>query len=108
MGPEELADGALAWLLNTAIPVGGGLAWPDAADDPQLYHGTAGVVLALLEAYHHFGDGRYGDAAVRAARTVAAAVHDWEYDGFYVGLTGMAFALSSLDRQAAARALDRV
>jgi Lanthionine synthetase C-like protein len=106
--PEELADGALAWLLNTAIPVDGGLVWPDAADDPQLYHGTAGVVLALLEAYHHFGDERYADAAVRAAATVAAAVDDWEYDGFYVGLTGMAFALSSLDRQAAARALERV
>jgi lantibiotic modifying enzyme len=107
--PEELADGALAWLLNTAIPVDGGLVWPDATDDPQLYHGAAGVVLALLEAYHHFGDERYADAAVRAAATVAAAVDDWDYDGFYVGLTGMAFALHAVASvEGAARALDRV
>jgi hypothetical protein len=106
--PEELADGALAWLLNTAIPIDGGLVWPDAADDPQLYHGTAGVVMALLEAYHHFGDDRYADAAVRAARTVAAAVDGWEHDGFYVGLTGMAFTLSWMENPAAAPALDMV
>jgi lantibiotic modifying enzyme len=97
MRPEELADGALAWLLRTAIPAeGGGLAWPDAAGDPQLYNGTAGIVVAMLEAYHHFGDDRYADAAVRAARTVAAAVDDGDHDGLYFGLTGMAFALHSV------------
>jgi hypothetical protein len=93
---EELADGALAWLLTTAIPADGGLAWPDAADDPQLYNGTAGVALTLIEAYHHFGDDRYAEAAVRAARTVAAAVEGWEHDGLYFGLTGVAFALHAV------------
>jgi len=95
--PEELADGALAWLLNTAaITEDRGLAWPDAADDPQLYNGTAGVVLAMLEAYHHFNDDRYAEAAVRAALTVAAAVPRWDGDGLYFGLTGMMFALTEI------------
>jgi hypothetical protein len=116
MDAEALADAALRWLLTTAEDSGPGLTWPDAPGDPALYTGDAGVALALLEAHHHFGDDRYATAAIRAARTVAAAVEGWDYDGFYFGLTGMAVALHtiaqryaepSLDR-AATRALDRV
>jgi lantibiotic modifying enzyme len=113
---EDLADAAVRWLLATAQASGAGLTWPDAPGDHALYTGDAGVALALLEAHHHFGDDRYAEAAVRGARTVATAVEAWGWDGFYFGLTGMAFVLHtigqrygepSLDR-AATRALDRV
>ena len=50
----SLVRRAADWLLNG-----------HAADseDPSLYHGQVGVVLALLEAAEHFGDGRCGRAA---------------------------------------------
>jgi hypothetical protein len=112
--PEELADGALRWLLATAVDDGGGPGWSDALDDAALYHGRAGVTLVLLEAYRHFDDDRYADLAVRAARSVAAAIDGWADSSLYAGLTGMAFALhgaAELDppaRPAAVRALDIV
>lgn len=41
---------------------GTGLAWTGRPDDdeldPTLYSGTAGIVLALLEGYQHFGEHR--------------------------------------------------
>ena len=111
MGAEELADGALAWLLATAD---GGHGWPDAVDDAALYHGRSGAMLALLEAYHHFDDDRYADLAVRTARSVAGAVDGWPDCSLYFGLTGMAFALRAVGEldpsadAAAGRTLDIV
>jgi hypothetical protein len=80
---------------------GTSLAWTGRTDDdeldPMLYSGTAGIVLALLEGYRHFGDDRYAIAAARGARTIDAAVDDgWEHSSLYFGLTGMAFALRSV------------
>jgi hypothetical protein len=117
---SSLARDALDWLLATARDTGTGLAWTGRTDDdelnPTLYSGAAGIVLALLEGYRHFGDARYAEAAVRGARTIAAADDDWELSSLYFGLTGMAFALRSVhnvlgDRgadEAAGRALSRV
>ncbi|MDI5968825.1 lanthionine synthetase LanC family protein [Streptomyces sp. SL13] len=117
---EGVAAGALEWLLATARPTGNGLAWATRPSEehlnPVLYSGTAGVVLALLEAERHFGDERYGDAAVRGARSIAAAVEDWELSSLYFGLTGMAVALRAVHERlgeaaagaAASRALDLV
>ncbi|WP_329561475.1 lanthionine synthetase LanC family protein [Kitasatospora sp. NBC_01266] len=117
---ESLATGALDWLLGSARETGTGLAWPTRPTDdelnPMLYSGTAGIVLALLEAQRHFQDDRYGDAALRGARSIAAAVEDWEHSSLYFGLTGMAFALRAAHRTlgdaragaAADRALDQV
>src|SRR5689334_26439 len=50
MRAARLARGAADWLIN------GPAADPE---DPSLYHGLAGVVLALHEAQQHFGDDRY-------------------------------------------------
>ncbi|SHN27918.1 lanthionine synthetase LanC family protein [Streptomyces yunnanensis] len=118
---EVLAADALRWLLRNARETeGNGLAWAatpsDGATDPTFHSGTAGVITALLEAWWHFGDDRYGDAAVRAARSVSAAVDSWESDSLYFGLTGMALALRAVHDElgapdaaaAAVRALDRV
>ncbi|WP_310723253.1 lanthionine synthetase LanC family protein [Streptomyces sp. N2A] len=98
---EELAADALRWLLGSARESrGNGLAWADVPSneetDPTLYSGTAGVISVLLEARRHFGDDRYGDAALRAAHSVAAAVDHWENNSLYFGLTGLALALRAV------------
>ena len=117
---QTLASEGLDWLLRMAQTTGPGLRWASTrADDeldPTLYSGTAGVVLALLEGHRHFGDDRFGDAALRGARTIAAAAEDWAHSSLYMGLTGMAFTLHAVQDRlgdsdsgaAADRALDRV
>jgi hypothetical protein len=118
---SALARGALDWLLAMGRDSGESLAWPGRPDDgeldPTLYSGGSGIVAALLEGYRHFGDHRYGEAAQRGARSVAAAVAEgWELSSLYLGLTGMAVALRAVHRvlgdrdadQAAARALELV
>jgi hypothetical protein len=117
---EVLAAGAVDWLLGVARDTEMGLAWPafpsDADVDPTLYSGAAGIVLALLEAHRHFRDDRYGDAALRGARAIAAAVDQEKCWSLYFGVTGMAVTLRAVSDHlgdtpagaAADRALDRV
>ncbi|MHB1595533.1 MAG: lanthionine synthetase LanC family protein [Streptosporangiaceae bacterium] len=77
--------------------------------DPSLYHGLAGVVLALHEAHRHFGDDRYGEAAARGADTLSARVDAIADCSLYFGLAGIAVALRALGRHPAAdRALGLV
>jgi hypothetical protein len=86
---ESLAVGALNWLLGSARGTGDGLAWAAAAPGAEanfsLYHGAAGIVLALLEAQQHFGDDRYGDAATRGATAIAVAAGHEENCSLYFG-----------------------
>lgn len=117
---ETLAAGALDWLLGAARPAGTGWTWPATVPgteaDFTLYHGSAGIVLALLEARRHFGDDRYGDAAARGAAALAATADHVTDCSLYFGLTGKAVALQAVHVQlgdaaagaAARRALDRV
>ncbi|MGH3212310.1 MAG: lanthionine synthetase LanC family protein [Trebonia sp.] len=117
---ESLAVGALDWLLSSARSTGEGLTWvaavPGAEPDFTLYHGAAGIVLALLEAQQHLGDDRYGDAAMRGAAAIAAAADHEGNCSLYFGLAGMAVALHAVHVRlggssagaAARRALDRV
>lgn len=96
----HLARGAVDWLID------GGAA---DLDDPSLYHGLSGVVLALHEAHQHFGDERYGQAAERCADALSARVDGIEDCSLYFGLAGVAVALRALGRDAAAgRALNQV
>lgn len=99
---DALASDALRWLLNSARPVEGGLVWTGRPDDdevdPTLYSGGAGIVLALLEAHRHYGDAAYADAALRAARALAASIEQVQPASLYFGLTGVAVALRSVDR----------
>jgi hypothetical protein len=117
---ERLALGALDWLLGSARSTGAGLTWAATVPGDQanftLYHGSAGIVLAMLEAQRHFGDDRYGDAAVRGAAAIAAAVEHEENCSLYFGAAGLAVALHAVHIQlgdpsaaaAAGRALGRV
>jgi hypothetical protein len=96
----RLARGAADWLIDgTDVDAG----------DPSLYHGLAGVVLALHEAYQHFGDDRYGETAGRGADALSAQVDGLEGSSLYFGLAGVAVALRALGRDTAAdRALSRI
>jgi hypothetical protein len=97
---SQLARGAADWLMNHES---------ECAEDTSLYHGLAGVVLALREAHAHFGDDRYHEAAERGADELAARVDDTESCSLYFGLAGTAFTLHALGRtDAAARALGHV
>ncbi|MET9195797.1 lanthionine synthetase LanC family protein [Streptomyces olivaceus] len=113
---EDVAVDGLRWLLGAARETpGGGLAWParpsDDALHPMLYSGTAGTVPVLLEAWRHFGDDSYADAALRAARELAARVDDLDDDSLYFGRTGLALVLRTLQEElgdpAAGAAADR-
>jgi hypothetical protein len=97
---EELALAALEWIEATAVADGDRVWWsgkPGSAEpDPTLYHGTAGIVLALLEADAHFGDRRWGELALRGTRGLAAAVDTLDTassPSLYFGTAGTAFAL---------------
>jgi hypothetical protein len=113
---EALAVDGLRWLLAMARDTeDGGLAWSTRPSDdelePMLYSGTAGIIPVLLEAWRHFGDDSYADAAVRAARGLATSVDGVEDDSLYFGRTGMALALravhTDLGDTAAGAAFDR-
>ena len=96
----RLARGAADWLLRG----------PDSrTDDPSLYHGQAGVILALEEAYRHLGDERYRRAAITGRDALAETVAQLEDSSLYFGLAGIAGALRALERPAEARsALARI
>jgi len=72
------------------------LTWTETEADSTLYSGDAGIVLALLEAQRHVGDDRYGDAALRGARSIATAIDECENCSLYFGLTGLAVALRAV------------
>lgn len=96
----RLTRGAVDWLLECGAAEG---------EDPSLYGGLAGVVLALQESVEHFGDERSGRAVVDAGDALAASVESLEDCSLYSGLAGVAVALRSLGRDDATdRALGRI
>lgn len=101
---EEAATEGLRWLIGAARDTpGGGLAWTTRPSDdelnPMLYSGTAGNIPVLLEAWRHFGDDSYADAALRAGRSLADAVDGIDGDSLYFGRTGMALVLRTLHEE---------
>jgi lanthionine synthetase-like protein len=97
---EDLARAGADWLAERALRD---------LEDVSLYQGLAGVVIAMHEAHHHFGDDRFGDAAVSGAEELAARVDYLDNSSLYFGLAGLGIALDALgDATAAARAFDPV
>lgn len=97
----RLARGAADWLVNRSAVT--------ASTDPSLYHGLAGVLLALHEAHRHFGEDIYGQAVERGADALSEMTAGLEDCSLYFGLAGAAVALRALGRyEAADRALVKV
>lgn len=97
---EDLARAGADWLAERAL---------SDLEDLSLYHGLAGVVIALQEAHRHFADDRFGDIAALGADELMARVDHLDDCSLYFGLTGVAVALDALGHaEAAGRALDRV
>ena len=96
----RLARRAVDWLLE---------AQATEAKGQSLYHGRAGVVLALQEAAEHFGDQRCHRAVAAGGDALAEGVESLDDASLYFGLAGVAGALRSLGRdEAADRALRRI
>ncbi|MDQ6873834.1 MAG: lanthionine synthetase C family protein [Actinomycetota bacterium] len=101
MDSEALALRALEWLVSQARPHGDGLVWtgtPTAIEpNLDLYSGTAGVVMALLEAHRHDGDDRWAAAASAGARSLEGLIDHRPYNSsLYSGATGIALALAAV------------
>ncbi len=97
---ERLGRAAVDWILRF-----------DGADwaEPSLYHGQAGILVAIQEARAHFDDPRYGDAVDRGADALAASLDEIIDSSLYFGLSGVGLTLRVLGRHDAARqALRRV
>jgi lantibiotic modifying enzyme len=95
-----LSRAAMDWLIDGAVLD---------SEDPSLYRGLAGVVLALGETQQHFGDDRYRRAVQSRADALVEMVDGVEDCSLYFGLAGVAVALHALGREAAAdRALGRI
>jgi lantibiotic modifying enzyme len=96
---REAALGASEWLLAQAVATEHGIGWPEEPGgdvENDLYGGTPGALLTMLDAYAATRDDRFAVAAARAGDHLIAAARDEEYSGLYVGLAGIGFALDQL------------
>jgi lantibiotic modifying enzyme len=95
------------WLQATAIDATGGKTWPAVPPDAttaqtNLYSGSPGVVLFLLELHRATGDRAWLELAVSAADHLAASIPDalgpQDSAGLYTGLAGIAYTLAETGR----------
>ncbi len=115
--PLEVAKAVATWLRTQRIENRGGYTWPRAPDagsraSLDLYSGTPGIILFLLELHHATGDPTYLDEAGQAAFLLQGAYLEdggWpraagsddddpalDDPGLYTGWSGAAFALSEV------------
>ena len=103
----DAAIGAGKWIRATAIEAPSGKTWPAVPPDVKtaqrdLYCGSPGVVLFLLELYRATGDRAWLDLATAGADHLAASLPDGitgeESAGLYSGLAGVAFTLDETAR----------
>lgn len=92
-GAERLGRSAVDWILRH-----------DGADwaDPSLYHGQAGILLALNEAHAHFDDPGYANAVDHGGEVLAASLNEVADCSLYFGLSGIGFTLHAIGRDEAA------
>ncbi len=100
---EKGAMEALKWIRSTAVKTDSGLAWPAVPGtgrrlDPYLYHGSAGVVLFLLEAYRTTRDKAcLQEASASADHLISVLDHDSGLPcGLYNGMAGLGFVLGEV------------
>lgn len=104
-GPAHLetAQAAASWIHASAITTDHGIVWPADPGDPKsvapnLYSGTPGVVLFLLELHHATGDARHLRDAARGADHLMATLDTEQGAGLYTGLAGAGYALGEVHR----------
>src|SRR5687768_18430919 len=90
----DTAQAAASWIRASQVATDHGLVWPaDPADPksvaPNLYSGTPGVVLFLLELHHATGDARHLRDAARGADHLMATLDAGQGAGLYTGLAGV-------------------
>ncbi len=114
---RALASRALAAVVDSAVPVGDGVAWPQGSDPARevsdIVSGAAGTGLTLLWLHERLGDERALETALEAGRRlieVAERVDDglrWqlypgferEYPNFSHGTGGVAYFLATLSER---------
>lgn len=94
----DAAVRAARWIMASAIPSQTGLSWPAVPPDAatvqtDLYSGTPGVVLFLLEMNRATGDPEYLKRAEQGADFLLASLPSQNQAGFYTGLSGIAFVI---------------
>jgi lantibiotic modifying enzyme len=102
----DAALGAARWLRATAVASAPGTTWPtvppDATPRLDLYSGSPGVVLFLVELHRATGDRAWLDLATAGADHLAASLPDAAAGdgaaGLYTGLAGLAFTLETVAR----------
>ena len=95
----DAAVKAARWIKNSQILSDQGISWPAVPPDAStvqtnLYSGTPGVVLFLLEMNRATGDPQYLTDAELGADFLLASLPDLKQAGFYTGLSGVAFAIA--------------
>ena len=104
LGSEErpylaTAVKAARWIKTAAINSPKGLSWPAVPPDAStvqtnLYSGTPGVVLFLLEMHRATGDPQYLNDAQKGADFLLASLPSQQQAGFYTGLSGVAYVIA--------------
>jgi lantibiotic modifying enzyme len=99
----DAAEKAAAWIRTSEVRTPEGLSWPAIPNDPasvalNLYSGTPGVVLFLLNAYYATGRKAYLRDAREGADFLLSKMPGVNGAGLYEGLSGIAFALEEAYR----------
>jgi len=98
---------AAGWLRTACVKRDGSKAWPADPTDPasvcpDLYYGTAGVVLFCLELHRATGDPAGLEEAKAGANFLIASLPDTldrkDQAGFYLGVAGIGFVLEETHR----------
>ncbi len=117
--PRRVAEAAAAWVRASGRESGGGITWPVVPGDAEasalnLYSGTPGIILFLLELHHATGNSTYLEEARDGAFLLQSAyLESGEWlaaagsspgdlsvldPGLYTGQAGAAFALAETFR----------
>lgn len=98
-----IAVDTATWLRSAAIETEHGLVWPSDPRDPKtvalnLYSGSPGVVLFLLELHHATKEEAYLAEAKRGADHLLASTSDVPQAGLYSGVAGIGYTLGEVYR----------
>src|SRR5215471_3722716 len=96
--PKDVAIDAAKWIRSTRVTTMFGTAWPSDPTNPRslstdLYSGSPGVILFMIELSKATGESAYLDDAKRGADDLLTKVASEPEYGLYDGLSGIGFTL---------------